>query len=234
MLSSMTPLDNPFWYALTGPQQPWSLGSGAARRYAPEVAPFAALAEPSAGAWIDLADTLGPEGVGVLFGPEIRVPAAGWTTLRRFSMVQMTFAGDAPPQAPTAEVVPLAASDLPDMQALVRLARPGPFAPRVSELGTYFGVWEGGQLIAMAGERARLPGACEVSAVCVHPDAQRRGLAAAVMASVTEGILARGETPFLHVLEDNPVARSVYRRIGFEERATLQAAVVQPESGISG
>lgn len=231
----MNPLDNPFWFALTGPQQPWSVGTGLARRYAPEVAPFAALAEPPNEGWADLAAALGPGGIGVLFGPEIAVPAIGWTALRRFSMVQMTYAGNRPPQLPTAGVVPLALDDLPAMQALVEAAKPGPFGPRVPELGHYFGVWEGGsgnerRLIAMAGERARLPGACEVSAVCVHPEAQRRGLAAAVLSDVVGGILERGDTPFLHVLEDNEVARSVYRRTGFLDRTVLQAAVVRPSS----
>lgn len=231
----MNPLDNPFWFALTGPQQPWSVGTGLARRYAPEVAPFAALAEPPNEGWADLAAALGPGGIGVLFGPEIAVPISGWTTLRRFSMVQMVYSEADAPIAPSAEVVPLSPSELPDMQALVEAAKPGPFGPRVPELGNYFGVWEGGtgnerRLIAMAGERARLPGACEVSAVCVHPEAQRRGLAAAVLSEVIGGILGRGDTPFLHVLEDNAVARSVYRRTGFVDRAVLQAAVVQPNS----
>ena len=63
------------------------------------------------------------------------------------------------------------------MLALVELTQPGPFAPRTIELGRYLGVHDNGQLVAMAGERCRLPGYREVSAVCTHPDARGRGLA---------------------------------------------------------
>ena len=225
----MHPLDNPFWFSLVGPQQAWSQGNDLARRYPPEVAPFAALREPSPEAWAALAGLLEPaEGV-ALFGPELYQPPGGWTTLTTFPILQLIYGGAAlPARSPAAEPVLLRPEDTAAMQALVGLTRPGPFAPRTPELGEYFGVWESGQLIAMAGERARLPGYGEVSAVCVHPQAQGRGLGAAVVGRVVNGILERGEMPFLHVALDNAAARRLYLRLGFEERAQLQGTVVQP------
>ena len=79
----------------------------------------------------------------------------------------------------------------------------------------------------MAGERQKLPGATEVSAVCTHPDARRRGLGAGITARVVQGILARGETPFLHHSEENP-ARTVYEALGFRLRRTVQLVIARP------
>ncbi|WP_188961616.1 GNAT family N-acetyltransferase [Deinococcus aquiradiocola] len=226
----MTPLDNPFWSALSGPQHAWSEGTGMARRYRPDVAPFAALQDDTPAAWAALAGLLGPDGVGVLFGHGLQVPPH-WTTLRTFEILQMTYPHAAPPDAPPVTVTRLGPDDRPDMQALVTLTRPGPFKTRTPDLGAYWGVREGGRLIALAGERARPEGYCEVSAVCVHPDAQRRGLGAAVVASATAGILARGEGPFLHVAADNDAARRVYLRLGFQERTVLTVFVGRPGPG---
>lgn len=44
------PLDNPVWHALTGPHANVALGRGAARHYPRDIAPFSAIAEPTAAA----------------------------------------------------------------------------------------------------------------------------------------------------------------------------------------
>ena len=223
----MHPLDNPFWHALSGPQQPWSEGDGPARRYLPAAAPFAALESPSPDAWAALAELLGPGSAAALFAPEPLEVPPGWTVLNRFPILQMV-ADELRtlPERSGAQVVPLTSEDHPAIKTLVTLTRPGPFRPRTAELGAYFGVWDGPELIALAGERARLPGWCEVSAVCVHPAAQRRGLGAAVVRRVMEGMGARGETPFLHVVPDNAAAIGLYERLGFRVRAQLAGTVV--------
>ena len=56
------------------------------------------------------------------------------------------------------------------------LTRPGPFLSRTLRLGSFVGVREDGRLIAMAGERMKLPGLTEVSGVCTHPDFRGRGV----------------------------------------------------------
>ena len=115
----------------------------------------------------------------------------------------------------------------PAMLALVELTQPGPFRPRTIELGHYFGVFDDGELIAMAGERLQTPEFTEVSAVCTHPSARGRGLAAALSHHVATGILARGQTPILHVAEANVSARRVYERLGFVVRRELEFVAVE-------
>jgi predicted GNAT family acetyltransferase len=71
----------------------------------------------------------------------------------------------------------------------------------------------------MAGQRLAPPGFREVSAVCTHPDARRRGYASIVSALAARRILERGETPFLHVAVTNIAAIPVYEQLGFTHRA---------------
>ncbi len=119
-------------------------------------------------------------------------------------------------------------SELPeDMQALAEMTQPGPFHARTHELGDFVGVRENGKLIAMAGERMRVPGFTEISAVCTHPDARGRGLAAKLMRIVAAKIVARGEQLFLHVYPHNKGAISVYEKLGFRHRADVQLTVLR-------
>jgi predicted GNAT family acetyltransferase len=129
---------------------------------------------------------------------------------------------------PPAGVRVLDGSNVAEMLALVALTKPGPFEARTIELGRYLGVFADGRLVAMAGERFHLDGHTEVSAVCTHPDAQGRGLGAALTHAVAAGILERGERAFLHVAEDNHTARRVYERLGFTTRAMVDVLVARP------
>jgi len=119
---------------------------------------------------------------------------------------------------------PLGDADVEAMVSLVALTEPGPFRPRTIELGGYLGIFHGEQLVAMAGQRLAPPGFREVSAVCTHPDARRRGYGSIVTAAVARAILERGETPFLHVAVDNVAAIPVYEQLGFTTRGVARFA----------
>src|SRR6202008_4649023 len=56
------------------------------------------------------------------------------------------------------DFIELREADVPEMVALATLSKPGPFDTRTREMGTYLGIREGGKLVAMAGERLKLPG----------------------------------------------------------------------------
>jgi predicted GNAT family acetyltransferase len=72
----------------------------------------------------------------------------------------------------------------------------------------------------------RLPGFTEVSGVCTHPDWRGRGLAGALMRIVTQAMLDRGETPFLHAYASHDRTIALYRSLGFAVRAVLPMAVL--------
>jgi predicted GNAT family acetyltransferase len=114
--------------------------------------------------------------------------------------------------------------------ALAELTEPGPFRERTIELGAFYGIFEKGRLLAMAGQRMHLPDSVEVSAVCTHPDARGRGYARKLIATVMDEINERGKTPFLHSFADNYSAIRVYERLGFTQRRTFQLAVLKNEA----
>jgi ribosomal protein S18 acetylase RimI-like enzyme len=217
-------LDNPAWHALHGPHVTLAERLPLAARYRPDVAPFAALPDdPAADAWDDLRTLVGPGHVAVLFRAAAEVPPA-WEVLFRIDAVQMvldqliTATGSVP-----ARIEALADGDVPAMMDLVSRTRPGPFLPRTIELGTYLGIKLDGALVAMAGERMRLDGHTEVSAVCTDPAFRGRGFAAALVRAAAGRAQARGHVPFLHVAVTNEPAIKLYDSLGFSTRRSVDA-----------
>lgn len=226
------PLDNAGWHALTGPHAGFAIGEDCARRYGPDVSVFSAVDAVTPAAWDDLARLPGNESFIVLFRDSVSEPPKDWTTQARGWAHQMSvssgFSVGAGTGTGTGQIERLTTDHVGDMLALIALTEPGPFLPRTIELGDYFGVFDDGRLVAMAGERLRLEGHTEVSAVCTHPDVRGRGLAAALTHRVAAQILERGEQPFLHVAETNDNARRVYERLGFATRRLIEFAVLRP------
>jgi predicted GNAT family acetyltransferase len=112
------------------------------------------------------------------------------------------------------------------MVDLATLTEPGPFRERTIELGSFYGVFEDKRLLAMAGQRMRVPGFVEVSAVCTHPHARGRGYAGVLMSCVMRDILGEGATPVLHAYPNNPAVR-LYEKLGFTHRRQFQLAVIR-------
>jgi predicted GNAT family acetyltransferase len=79
----------------------------------------------------------------------------------------------------------------------------------------------------MAGERFRVPGFVEISAVCTHPKVRGEGLAAAVTLNAAESIRAGGDEAFLHVLVENENAIRLYQKLGFVTRCEVDVVFVQ-------
>ncbi len=224
----MEPLDNPVWHALTGPHAPFCRGTSIAVRYDPEVAPFAGMSDHAAGdSWGALGELIGP-GAAVLFRGDDLEPPDGWEVPFRLPGLQMV--ATAPIGEPDPAFVRLTNEDVTDMLALVGRTRPGPFFTRTVELGTYLGLREDGVLVAMAGERIRLEGYTEISAVCTDEAVRKRGLATRLVRAIAAGIEARGETAILHVASDNVGAIRVYEAVGFKTRAAYDFLMVRAPS----
>jgi predicted GNAT family acetyltransferase len=227
-------LDRAIWHALSGCQSAFAEGNASALRYRPDYTPFAATIDDTTDSLNALTGIM-PNGatVAVVTRNELTFPDA-LAVSRRALIEQMlltnaTIMHQIPGLPPTAR--PLGDSDVPAMLALTALTQPGPFAARTHALGRYLGAFEGDTLIAMAGERMCLDGFVEISAVCTHPDHRGKALSGRLIAALARPALARGETPFLHVFNDNTPALAVYKRLGFSIRATFHLAAVTRASG---
>ncbi len=232
------PLDNPIWNSLLTEHAWLAVANGRARRYPAEIGPLSGICGQSEENYAALRELAGHDGVVVLFCAEAPAPPPGWTLVRGGVLTQMVCerrSEEAPGTLMRGERLrPLTVEDVPAMMELAKLTEPGPFRTRTIELGAFFGIFEGGRLLGMAGERTHLPGFVEVSAVCTHPEARGRGYARLLIATVMEEIKGRGKTPFLHSFADNWPAIRVYEGLGFRERRTLELAVLKNERRAGG
>jgi ribosomal protein S18 acetylase RimI-like enzyme len=223
---SVAVLDNAVWHSIDGTHRALAEINGSAGRFLPEVAPFAALREPTAGAWDELAQLTRDDGFACLFATKISVPE-GWEQLGSVPAVQMT-SDDVVTKASPFEVLDLGVGDVPEMLELVAEAQPGPFGPRTIELGDYIGHRVDGRLVAMAGERLRSGEYTEISAVSTANDFRGRGLATALMFELIDRIRGRGETPYLNVASSNTDAIRLYEALGFTVRTESEAVFLSP------
>jgi ribosomal protein S18 acetylase RimI-like enzyme len=118
-------------------------------------------------------------------------------------------------------IIELSDAHVPDMLALTALVFPGFFRQRTIDMGRYIGIYDGSRLAAMAGERMRMEGYTEISAVCTHPDYVGRGYAQRLVAIVSNAAFERNSAPFLHVYRHNTRAMAVYERLGFYVRTDV-------------
>jgi ribosomal protein S18 acetylase RimI-like enzyme len=224
--TSTHPLDHPIWSALTTRQQALAEGGTRARRYPAAIAPFAAMTDMSPQSFAALGALMSESEVAVLFTLDPVAPPAEFKILLAETGEQMI---GTPTESSIrgVETVTLGADDVPAMMELTELTKPGPFAARTHELGTFLGIRVDGQLVAMAGERMKPANYTEMTAVCVHPSHRGRGYGQMLLAAISRQIVARGEIPFLHVFSNNDSAIALYRRQGMEVRRRLYVTVLQ-------
>lgn len=219
-----TALDNPIWSALHARHRGVALASGSVARYPPEYGPFLGVAHAGGSVESGLAALVPPHDSVLLIGVAPEVSPA-WRLERMETLAQMVCTrATRVPDGP--EIVPLGAAHRRDVLELVALVYPHYFRRRTLELGRYFGIYvpdagDGVRLAAMIGERMGTGTHTELSAICTHPDFTGRGYAHRLIAFLTDDLLARGVTPFLHVSAGNPRAKSLYAQLGYRVRTDL-------------
>jgi ribosomal protein S18 acetylase RimI-like enzyme len=214
------------WSALNGPHRDLAGECGGLRWYPPSIAPFVATASPDIVPDLESAHRLGLGDQAYFVGACPSSLTGGWRIVSRSRILQL-FPGAGDLQIDEDAGTVLGSADRVAMRELTQIAFPDFFRERTPELGLYLGLYEGGRLVAMAGERLALPGLQEISGVCTHPDFAGRGHARRLTRALMARHRRRGIGSFLHVSEGNAVARRLYESMGFVVRASLGMCKVE-------
>jgi ribosomal protein S18 acetylase RimI-like enzyme len=213
-------LDHLPWYSLQTEHEKFAQAAGSARKYPEDVTPFAATSDYSAQSMKELATLLGPGEKTYLMGeaPSIVAGLVYGEVFPCLQMILLLSGQKLPKEDPAVSIVPLTNEDAPAMVELTNIAFPGFFRIRTCEMGTYFGIRTGNELVAMAGERMALPGYREISGVCTHPAHRGKGYAVELMARLMKEHARAGMHSFLHVSSANTTAIPIYKKLGFTVR----------------
>lgn len=107
------------------------------------------------------------------------------------------------------------------LSELVNLVQPGYFKSRTSELGAYYGIYKNAQLVAVTGERMKMDGYTELSAIVTHPEHTGKGYARQLIAHASNKIFNESKIPYLHVADTNVNAIRLYGNLGFSTRIKM-------------
>ena len=220
-------LDNPVWHAFQTVQGSLSLGTDTVKKYLPNVLQIIGFKNPeltdltAIEPWVNVDEKFFVVG-------DMPPLTDNWKYLKSLECVQMICSELTHLKFRSNElIVELLDSDIGEMLDLINQVQPGYFHQKTPKLGSYYGIKQGGKLIAMAGERLRMTGLTEISAVVTHPDYTGKGFAQQLVAHVAGKNLEIGSTPFLHFVSSNTRARSVYELLGFKIRRTIPFHQIQ-------
>ncbi len=215
----MEKLDNPVWHALGETHASYCLNLGNGRFYKPDYCPFGAFSDftsqtpRSLNGYARLSDTFFVVGEQPEHDQSVvctAVVACDQMVLEKPAGVELTL-----------DIVALNHRYEEELFMLVDLVQPGYFRPSTPSLGAYSGIFEDGKLVAAAGERMKMNGMTEISAVVTHPGYTGRGFARQLVASTANRIFEEGNIPFLHVAETNAGAIALYEKLGFRYRRKM-------------
>jgi len=216
----LTQLDNPLWYALNGAQQTFSIGFSFTKRYRPGILPFAAYDHLRPDNITELNGLLKKDEAFFLVGELPPLPSH-FKLIRELPCAQMILDLPLTRVQDTAAVTALTAADRDTMFELIHRVQPGYYERDTHLLGNYFGIWQDEKLVAIAGERMRLKGMVEISAVCTDPAYAGRGYAQQLIVHICKSNLEKGNMLFLHVLTSNERAIRLYEHLGFRKRREI-------------
>lgn len=221
-------LNNPAWNALTTGSSNLANGTGEVRFFDAEVSPIIGLAQHNGNLLNELHQQIPDNTPRIVFTPQdIQIPST-WKLLKYITGYQMVCSNPVIANPGNSPIWPLTQEHIPQMLELTKLTAPGPFAQRTIEFGHYEGIIDDNEVVAMAGQRLHVNNNTEISAVCTHPNHLGKGYARQLLLSQVKRMVAAGNTPFLHVRDDNERAINVYKGLGFEISSVMNFYFIKP------
>ncbi|HEY9258409.1 GNAT family N-acetyltransferase [Chitinophaga sp.] len=217
-----TVLDNPAWGALTSVHAHFSQGTDHAKRYKPGIVPFVAVGDTQSDSLKELDPWMNAGETFFIIGDLPTLPQ-GWVVEHELPCAQMVLESSMPPMMDDENITVslLGEADATDMFNLINSLQPGYYNKDTRLLGNYYGIRQEGALVAMAGERMRLTGFTELSAICTHKDYSGRGYAQRLINRLCQQHAAAGTVSYLHVSLANERAIRIYEHMGFEQRREI-------------
>jgi len=209
-------LDNPAWHALTETHASFAVGNTMLKKYREDIVAFAAYDTEQKTKELNFDDLINPGGSFFIIGA-LPVLPTNYTIETILPCWQMVCTSAIHITA-TEKIEKLGGTDDAEMLALINLVQPGYYKPGTRLMGDYYGIRHDNELVAITGERMRMNGFSEISAVVTHPGFSGRGLAQQLVAHVTNKNLAYGIIPFLHVAQTNERAVKLYEYLGYTKR----------------
>lgn len=211
-------LDHPAWHSLTETHAAFALSYEGLKCYDPAFCPFGACVYPG-----DSVQSLEQYAAraGNFFIIGERPVFGNWLVLKNELKCLQMLAGATLQTTIDNQIIPLTNSHERELSGLVNLVQPGYFREKTRQLGDYFGIFDSGKLVAVAGERMRMELFTEVSAVVTHPGHTGKGYASRLVAHMVNKIFSEGKTPYLHVAATNSDAIRLYEKAGFVLRRKI-------------
>lgn len=211
-------LDNPVWHSLSEVHQEFSINHNNIKFYQPAYCPFGGfnMEENISSPIIEyskLVDNF------FIVGAKPVIPN-GLQLNRELVCLQMVI-DDKIVITASEEIRRLGDEHTEALFQLVTMVQPGYFGRKTCLLGNYFGIFKDGQLVSAAGERMKMNGFTEVSAIVTHPDHTGRGYAKQLVAHTANNIFDQSGTPYLHVAATNTAAINLYQKLGFITRRRI-------------
>jgi predicted GNAT family acetyltransferase len=218
MLTDDKKLDNPVWYSLSETHREFSLDYNDIKFYDPDYCSFGGSLQntnvaASVAEYAKLTDSFFVVGEKPVFHDPVQ--------FRNELVCNQMIIEHRPAIVINENIVELGDKDRNELSQLVNLVQPGYFKSKTSLLGSYYGIFKGGELVAVTGERMKMNEYTEVSAVVTHPGHTGKGYAGQLVAHTVNCIFDQNKKPYLHVAETNTVAVKLYEKLGFKTRRKI-------------
>jgi ribosomal protein S18 acetylase RimI-like enzyme len=211
-------LDNPVWYSLSESHKEYAIDYNGTKFYHPDYCPFGGAIDPEStssatNSYSELSQNF------FIVGEKPTVPNSlkiidelVCLQMIRYTAIDLQY---------TEEIVKLGKQHTDDLMGLVKIVYPEYFKEKTADIGSYYGIYKNNQLVAMTGERMKMDGFTEISAVITHPDHTGKGYAKQLVAYAANSILKQNSIPFLHVYVKNYGAIKLYEKLGFKTRTKM-------------
>lgn len=210
-------LINPVWHSLETVHSHLRLGEGAMKRYPDAILQVMGCDNPEQ-ADLNAINAIVTPGEYIYMVGTLPILPDSWKLKAAIECLQMVISEKIHIELVSTEtIIELNAHDAPEMLELVNLVQPGFFYRDTYLLGRYIGIRKNNKLVALAGERLKMTGFSEISAVSTHPEYTGRGYARLLTAEIANKNIDQGNIPYLHVRSANERAIRVYDALGFTE-----------------